>query len=119
MISEREWAVLHGVVEKVVAKVAGRRQDYFTTGTVIKSDTKRKLVWLKEFGDQAVPIVAFNYDVTYYDTDSTGVVHKKKARATVRVPKRGEKVVVASEWGIRRLPRCIGVIQGKGWMSQE
>jgi hypothetical protein len=115
MIDEREWAAIRRMIESLAGKVAGRRQDYFVTGTVVKSDLKRNLVWIKEFSDQAIPVVGFNYDVTYYDTDNTGVVRKKTAKVKVHVPRRGETVLVARELGIQRLPRCLGVIQGRGW----
>jgi hypothetical protein len=119
MIDEREWAVIRRMVESVSGKISGRRQDFFITGTVVKSDLQNNLIWIKEFGDQPIPVVGFDYDVTYYDTDNTGVVRKKTARVKVHVPRRGETVLVARELGIQRLPRCLGVIQGQGWIQGE
>lgn len=115
MITERDFASITAVVERVVAKLVGGRQSFFTTGTVIKRDKKKKLVWLKEYGPQAIPVVGLRSTVTYYDTDSTGKVTKKLARVDVEVPRQGETVLVCNEWGMKRMPRCLGVIQGKGW----
>lgn len=119
MIAESDFASIRTMVEKIVNSVAGNRQSYFTTGTVIRRDEVKKLVWLREYGSQAIPIVGFDHEATYYDTDAGGVTRKKKAKVTVCVPKVGEKVVVANEWGLKRMPRCIGVIQGRGWMVAE
>lgn len=119
MISERDFASIRTMVEQIVTRLVGNRQSYFSTGTVIRRDEKKNLVWLKEYGSQAIPVVGFNYDVIYYDTDAAGIVRKKKAKVTVHVPNVGAKVVVANEWGLKRLPRCIGVIQGRGWMESE
>jgi hypothetical protein len=46
-------------------------------------------------------------------------VRKTIQKATVRVPKVGDTVLVARELGTRRLPRCLGILQGKNWISAE
>ena len=125
MISEPEWESIANLFNKLMRK----KGEYFVTGTVIKRDEVKKLVWLREFGDQAIPIVAFDYEVMYYDETPQGQVttavgaaadyktKAKKAKVKVLVPKIGQTVVVAREFGTRRLPRCLGVIQGTGWIA--
>jgi len=46
-------------------------------------------------------------------------VIRKSVTAGVVMPKVGESVLVAREMGTRRLPRAIGVIQGKNWIVAE
>jgi hypothetical protein len=130
-ISEPEWASVRAMIEEVVADLAGNRASYFTTGKVIKRNEADKLVWLEEFGDQPIPIVGFDYELKYYYASSAGLATPaagaglpsktitKTIKAKVRVPKVGETVVVAREFGSRRIPRCIGVIQGKHWIVPE
>jgi hypothetical protein len=114
-ISEGEWASIQALVERSAAK----KGEYFTTGQVIKRNPDKKIVWLAEFGDQAIPLVAFDYEVKYYDTDETGSVVAKRAKISVDTPEIGETVVVAREMGSRRLPRCLGVIKGIDWFELE
>ena len=130
-ISEPEWTSIVTMIEKVVRRIVGTRGDYFITGKVIKVDNLNKCVYLKEFGDQPIPIVGFDYEVKYYDESPRGTNYgasgsaanfktlKKTAKATVIMPKIGDSVLVARELGTRRLPRCIGVIQGKKWIIPE
>jgi len=125
MISEPEWESIATLVNKLMRQ----KGEYFVTGKVIQRDEVKKLIWLKEFGDQAIPVVGFDYEVTYYDETPGGVVttavganadfktKAKKAKVKVMVPKIGQSVLVAREFGTRRLPRCLGVIQGTGWIS--
>lgn len=136
-IDREEWRSIRALVENLT----GGKGEYFVTGKVIKRDVKRKLVWLKEFGDQAIPLVAFDYEVRYYDDNSkgrqisvpihvdevpysgtaiVGVPNKntpKTAKVTVMVPKVGETVLVARELGTSRIPRCLGVLMGRGWIT--
>jgi len=125
MISEPEWESIATLVNKLMRQ----KGEYFVTGKVIQRDEVKKLIWLKEFGDQAIPVVGFDYEVTYYDETPSGVntttvgtgadfkTRAKKAKVKVVVPKIGQSVLVAREFGTRRLPRCLGVIQGTGWIS--
>jgi hypothetical protein len=130
-ISEPEWASIRNMVETVVGDMAGNRASHFTTGKVIKRDETKKLVWLEEFGDQPIPIIGFDYEVKYYYASSAGLstpatggglpskTITKTVKVKVKVPKVGDTVVVAREFGSRRIPRCLGVIQGKGWIVAE
>jgi hypothetical protein len=119
MITDPEWLSIRNLISKVAAEISGKRQDYFVTGTVIKVDVTNKLVYLAEFGDQPIPIVAFDHTVNYYDTNSTGVVTKKTATTKVVMPNVGDTVLVARELGTRRLPRALGILQGTNWTVAE
>lgn len=114
MISEREWAALYDFVEKQISK----RGQYFVTGTVVKRDSDKGLIWLSELGDQPIPIVGFDLEVKYYDTDNAGITTQKKAKVKTLVPQIGQSVLVARELGVDRIPRCLGVIQGTDWIIQ-
>jgi hypothetical protein len=119
MISEQEWNSIRTACEKVCARISGRRSEFFETGTVAKRDEVNRLIWLKGYSNDPIPIVAFDYEVKYYDTDSDGNVIVRKAKVTPVVPKVGQTVFVAYESGISRLPRCLGVMQGKKWITTE
>lgn len=117
-ITDPEWASVSNLIEKIAARVSGKRQDYFITGTVIKVDAVNQLVYMAEFGDQAIPIVAFNYTVDFYDDNGTGI-SKKTVTAKVAMPKIGDTILVARELGTRRLPRALGILQGQNWIVAE
>lgn len=120
MITEPEWNSIRVAIERVIMELSGRREDFFVTGTVFKRDVNKKLIWLKEFGDQPIPVVGYDYDVKYFVWDSgLNKTVAKDARVKIIVPKPGQTVLVAREMGIDRLPRCLGVIQGVGWITQE
>lgn len=112
-ITEGEWVSIRTMIESL----ANKKGEYFTTGKVLKRDEGNKLVWTAEFGDQPIPLVAFDYCVNYYDTDNTGIVSKKTATIEVQVPKIGEIVIIAKELGVNRLPRCLGVLKGRNWID--
>ena len=80
-----------------------------TYGRVVKRDDKKKLVWLAEYGDQAIPLVGMRMQVEYFDTTPTGV-KTRKATIDPVVPALGELVVVLRQMGSRRLPKCIGSV---------
>lgn len=123
-VSREEWKSVREMVERVLSQ----RGEYFVTGTVIRRDVNKKLVWIKELGDQPIPIIGFDHEVRYYDETPRGTTAPalgqdnpfkttpKLAKITVLVPKIGETVVVAKEMGTTRIPRCLGVIQGRDWL---
>jgi hypothetical protein len=117
-LTEPEWNSIAQFTEKIVKQVIGTRGDFFVTGKVIKVDTQNRCVYLAEFGDQAVPVVGFNYTASYYVQES-GSMTKKTATAEIQMPKVGQSVLVAREMGTSRLPRALGVIQGKNWIVSE
>lgn len=130
-ISEPEWLSIATMVEKIIRRVVGTKADYFVTGKVLQADKKNKCIFMEEFGDQPIPIVAFDYEVKYYDETPKGTAYGesgsdasyktavKTAKVTPVMPKRGDIVLVAREMGTRRMPRCLGVIQGKNWIVPE
>lgn len=118
MISEPEWASIRALVSKLVTQIAGHRGN-FITGQVVKRDEDNRLVWIKELGNQPIPIVGLDSNVKYYDTDATGKINVKHAVVAPVVPKVGQSIFVALEMGTQSLPRCIGVIHGKNWITSE
>jgi hypothetical protein len=97
-----------------------------TFGKVTKHDVGNKVVWVEEFGDTAIPLAAFAYGFSYYDTDETGAVNKRYdqsgADTHVVVPRVGQVVVIANPWGNGRFPVCLGVIQstpGSYWQGEK
>lgn len=111
-----------------LADLASRSQNprevYFSE--VVKVDDTRRLIWCKDFGDVAIPLVAFDRSFAYYDTVPTGVAgstvttqvsrredktHTNRNFLTQAVmPKRGDLVVVLDPWGEKRFPVCVGLL---------
>lgn len=89
-----------------------------TRGTVIKVDANNNNVYVTEFGSTPIPIVAFDYDVTVFDSTPTGVV-RKEVIAKVRMPKVGDLVAIGKQSGQRRLPLCLGVVKGKNYIGVD
>jgi len=118
MISEREWTSIRSMITTLVHQIAGQRGNLIT-GEVIKHNTSNKTVWLKELGDQPIPVVGHSYEVKYYDTDNNGVVQVKKVTVDPTTPDIGDFVLVAMEMGSQSLPRCVGVIHGRNWIIPE
>lgn len=128
-LNHNDWREIQSYVSKVVGQVG----EPFVQGKVVKADPVKNLIWLAEFGDQPIPILAFDYEVKYFYQEpfgnTTGVgtpVQKRlKSRKTkvsakevkVLCPKKGDVVLVARHMGSRRLPKCLGVIKSKGYMS--
>lgn len=111
-------------INKVIAKAIGNVGEPFVQGTVIKSDPVKNVVFLKEFADVPIPIVAHHYQVTYNSRDTSGRVVRLKTIAysndvTVLVPRPGDIVLVAQHLGTRALPKCLGVIQSKNYIIGE
>jgi len=119
LISETEWHSIGAYIEKIAGQVCGKRQDYFTTGQVIKVDIPNRCLYLAEFGDQPIPIVAWNYTMDYYYEDQSGNITKRTGTARVIPPKIGDTVVVIREFGTRRLPRALGMLLGTNWIVAE
>jgi len=119
VITEPEWNSIREVAARAAAEIAGRRNDWFQTGQVVKRDEKNRLIWVKGLTGVAIPIVSFNYDIRYYDTDENGDAIVRTGHATLAVPKVGQTVLIAFELGVSRLPRCLGVVQGKNYLTQE
>ena len=118
--SQSEWNAIEQLVNRMLTSVG----EPFIQGKVVKNDPVRKLVWLKEFGDTPIPLIAFDYQVKYYDQDSLGVTRVKKTPAyskdvDILVPKVGQTVLVAQHFGTQRLPKCLGVIKSRNFVQSE
>ena len=46
-------------------------------------------------------------------SESGSVTNIKKNFTTIKMPKKGDLVLVAQHYGTSRLPKCLGIIQGK------
>lgn len=86
-----------------------RRLSEVTYGYVTKRDSKRKLIWLKEYGEQPIPICGLAYEGIYHDDDGVDVT-KRVVHFEPLTPQVGQLVVVARQHGERRLPKCLGVV---------
>ena len=125
-IEESEWASISAMAQQIAQEVSGGRRDFFVTGKVIKRDENKNLVWLEEFGSQPIPLFTFDYQVKYYDESPRGIVgtgqvqrtYQKEAKTKVICPKVGETVLVARELGLRRLPRCLGVLRSRDFIIE-
>ena len=126
-----EWREIQNMVNRALEG----QGEYFVQDIVVKSDPVRKVIWTKEFGDQAIPLFTFDYQVKYYDSEVTGVngsnspynVDKKKTprksvayskEVEVLVPRKGDVVLVARHMGARRLPKCLGVLKSKNFIQE-
>lgn len=108
-LDQNDWNAVYDAIRRAIPP------NEITYGVVTKRDVRKKLIWLKEYGDQPVPLVAFNGQVVVYDETATGV-KKKTVQIEYEVPKVGELVVVLRQMGARRLPKCVGVVQSKGFV---
>lgn len=130
-LSQSDWRE----IQKMVGRMVGQIGQAFVQGEVVKSDPTKKLVWLKEFGDQPIPLIAFDYQVKYYYNEPFGnttavgnpVNTRMKTKKTqayskeveVLCPKPGDIVLVAQHMGSRRLPKCLGVIKSKNYVTGD
>lgn len=93
------------------------------TGRVIKRDVAKAHIWLEEFGQTAIPLVAFDHSFDYFDTSDTGVERRtlQPSDAKIVVPRVGELVVVLDMMGNRRFPMCLGVLKSKAgyWQGEN
>lgn len=109
-------------IQKYVNQLFAQSGEAFAQGAVVKNDAVKKLVWLKEFGDQPIPLISFDYRIKYYVPDGLGNSVAKKTAAhsdeevEVLVPRVGDIVLVARHMGSRRLPKCLGVIKSTGYV---
>lgn len=109
-LSDADWNAIHSAIQRAVPV------SELTYGRVTKRDERKKLIWLKEFGDQPIPLVGFNGTVTVYDETPAGT-KKKIVRLEHEVPHIGELVVVQRQMGERRLGKCVGVVLSKGFVT--
>lgn len=121
MLDHDDWQAIFKLFQR-------DRPDPVAVCKVTKADPIKNLVWAaEEFGTQAIPIFAFNYNVKYYDirpNSATPVTSGqvapietvvKKVVTTVICPSVGDTILVLRQRSSRRLPRCIGVLQSTGF----
>lgn len=94
----------------------------FVQGKVIRVDTARKVVFLREFGSIPIPLVGFDYQVKYNFKEPSGSVTIKKTKAysgdvEILTPRVGDTVLVARHFGSSHLPKCLGVIKSKRYVE--
>lgn len=122
-LSRQIW---NGIAD-LVGRNRGQREIYFVK--VARADAKKNLIWVKDFGELAIPLVSHGYSFAYYDTIPVGNVTSgqpvdtnfirredktntnKNFQTEVICPKKGDLVVVLDPWGAKRFPVCIGLIQ--------
>jgi hypothetical protein len=127
-----EWREIQNMMNNAL----DAQGEYFVQDVVVKSDPVRKVIWTKEFGDQAIPLFTFDYQVKTYDSEVTGVsgtspgpytVDKKKTprkttayskEVEVLTPRIGDVVLIARHLGARRLPKCLGVLKSKNFIQE-
>jgi hypothetical protein len=124
-LTQSDW---HEILNKIGSMI-GKRGESFVQGVVIKRDEVNKLVWLAEFADTPIPIIGFHHEVEIYDETPKGAtttpvgfpaayrVRKQKYMVKTIVPQVGEMVLVARYFGVRRLPKCLGVIQSTNYVD--
>lgn len=116
-LSQSDWREIQKEVNRLIAQVG----EPFVQGEVVKNDQANRLVWLKEFGDQPIPMISFDYQVKYYYQNTTGNMVPRTTKAhskevEILVPRIGETVLVARHMGSRRLPKCLGVIKSTDYV---
>lgn len=112
-----------------IRRSTATREIYFVT--VTKVDKVKLLLWADDFGDLAIPLVAFSNSFVYFDTQPVGnvtsgspvpvqlvkkedVTQQNPALQTVIIcPDVGDVVVVLDPFGARTQPFCIGIVQSK------
>lgn len=119
-LSHSDWTEIQNTIRRMASEVG----EPFVQGKVIKVDPKNKTVFLAEFGDTPIPLVAHHYQITYNSRDSAGRTVRVKTNpyttdVDVLVPRVGEIVLVAQHLGSRALPKCLGVIQSTNYVVGE
>lgn len=116
--TDSDW----NAIQEFVNRLLSRSGDAFVQGKVVRSDSARKVVWLKEFGDVPIPLVAFDYQVRFRYKETTGTTTVAKTDpysddVEILTPRVGDIVLVAQQFGTRRLPKCLGVIKSKRYVE--
>lgn len=109
-LDDSDWNAIYEAISRAIP------QHEIVYGRVVKRDEHKKLIWLKEFGDQPIPLVGFNGKVTVYDETAT-TTRRKVVKLEHEVPQKGDLVVVLRQMGTRRLGKCVGVVLSKGFVT--
>lgn len=111
-----EWRAIDDRIQTIINN---SNAPQLTQGRVIRADPARNLVWLTDFRDQPIPLFAFDYEIKYYDTQPDGTVKVKHATVKPKCPQIGDTVLVARQYGSRRLPKCLGVLRSVDFMAVD
>lgn len=129
MIARDLTREIWNAIADLVERSRSPREIYYAK--VARSDQERKLVWVKDFGELAIPLVAFDVLGATYDNHPSSenvteglpcptTTTKRGVPTSVVCPKKGELVVILDPWGAKRFPICIGVIQSsKGFWEGD
>lgn len=131
-IEREEWNLIREMILSLIPPKTMKFE------RVIKRDEKKFLIWTKEHGKTAIPLIDFERGFQYYDTQPTGNVtsgqpvktklvkkedktHKNPNLLTKLVtPRVGQTAIILEPWGNLRFPVCLGVILSKGhWVGEE
>jgi hypothetical protein len=108
-----------GQIYKVLQSEIQRNKSGMIQSVVTKRDTDNKLIWVKELGDQPIPLIAFDHDVKYYIVDASNNTVPRHGTGKVKVPEIGEAVLILLHMGTRRLPKALGVIRSTNFVIEE
>jgi hypothetical protein len=97
MIQQEEWASIRALVDDAFRK----RGSEITQGTVIKRDEQRRVVWVKEFGDDPIPVVGHGTEA-YVMQGGT----RKTITIPPAIPDVGETIIIGMVGGF---PKCLAI----------
>jgi hypothetical protein len=116
-LTSEDFASIANHVELEVGRLVGRRRDPFIVCAVKGRDQRKKLIWVKEFGDQPIPLVTFRHIIEYFDESPRGTVcsfmtyRKTGVTVEVFVPELDDLVLIVRDMSYDGHPYCLGVIQ--------
>jgi hypothetical protein len=122
-LDSEDFASIANLVELEVGRLIGRRRDAFIVCAVKRRDQRKKLIWVKEFGDQPIPLVSFQHIIEYFDESPRGTVCSfmtyRKTGVTIGtfVPELDELVLIVRDMGYDGHPYCLGVIQSVDYIQ--
>ena len=104
MITSGEWQSIHTAIQRS-AKVPPIKHSKVT-----KRDKTERKVWLHDYGDDSVPMAAFEYEISFYDEESGTI---QQATLLPKIPDVGDTVLVNEAMASRGLARITGVVPKK------
>lgn len=114
-LTHEDW---RNIDQRVSNLIKGSHGPYVSQDVVIKNDTLKNVIWVKQFGDYPIPMFTFDYNVKYYDTQSGGLI-AKQAVVTPICPNVGDTVLILRQNGSRKLPKCVGVLRSTDFIIQS
>jgi hypothetical protein len=122
-LDSEDFASIANLVELEVGRLIGRRRDTFIVCAVKRRDQRKKLVWVREFGDQPIPLVGFRQIIEYYDESPRGTVcsfmtyRKTGITMGMFVPEIDDLVLIVRDMGYDGHPYCLGVIESVDYIQ--